>query len=505
MNSSYCNITYNKIPIRLIVLLSIILFFSVILYTVLNFALTISSSTKINLSVIIMETFKMYPLSTVFIVTMISFFLFTKKITFKNLNNLTYRAEKLFFNSIVSIYNKKQIFLKNVLIESLINVPDITKVTSEEQIELASEIINDIINNNKIYFYILGNSASGKTTILSTIIDKIIKNNYEIDLHNKVVFCDFNISLEDQDKFITNYQNKKYKNKIILIDNFHKLNNMSFKTFTLSLINKDADERAIIISSQYTNLFTKKDTSKLYNFFNLHGIIKEINTLHEVERKLYEIIHFDKSTHYTNYIENEKFSNMDLLNIVQMKMFMNGTDTKIIQEVFNLQTMKKNDLKFLAIVVSLSLNKASFSFVEIQIVLKYMSRNFFSYYLNIIKIYFWLSKLSKNAFIQRPILANQKMYMFHEKLAIYFKYKLKDINYSQEIMVNIINHKINESLLKENFLLSWLYEKDINSISNTSSNFYKLFDNAYFTLFFHPFHSQPSTFLSLKQASEIVA
>ena len=29
--------------------------------------------------------------------------------------------------------------------------------------------------------------------------------------------------------------------------------------------------------------------------------------------------------------------------------------------------------------------------------------------------------------------------------------------------------------------------------------------SAYFTLFFHPFHSQPSTFLSSKQASEIVA
>jgi len=28
---------------------------------------------------------------------------------------------------------------------------------------------------------------------------------------------------------------------------------------------------------------------------------------------------------------------------------------------------------------------------------------------------------------------------------------------------------------------------------------------AYFTLFFHPFHSQPSTFLSLKQACKIVA
>ena len=27
----------------------------------------------------------------------------------------------------------------------------------------------------------------------------------------------------------------------------------------------------------------------------------------------------------------------------------------------------------------------------------------------------------------------------------------------------------------------------------------------YFTLFFHPFHSKPSTFLSLKQASKIVA
>jgi len=28
---------------------------------------------------------------------------------------------------------------------------------------------------------------------------------------------------------------------------------------------------------------------------------------------------------------------------------------------------------------------------------------------------------------------------------------------------------------------------------------------AYFTLFFHPFHSKPSTFLSLKQACKIVA
>ena len=29
--------------------------------------------------------------------------------------------------------------------------------------------------------------------------------------------------------------------------------------------------------------------------------------------------------------------------------------------------------------------------------------------------------------------------------------------------------------------------------------------SGYFTLFFHPFHSQPSTFLSLKQASKIVS
>ncbi len=29
--------------------------------------------------------------------------------------------------------------------------------------------------------------------------------------------------------------------------------------------------------------------------------------------------------------------------------------------------------------------------------------------------------------------------------------------------------------------------------------------HAYFTLFFHPFHSKPSTFLSLKQACKIVA
>lgn len=29
--------------------------------------------------------------------------------------------------------------------------------------------------------------------------------------------------------------------------------------------------------------------------------------------------------------------------------------------------------------------------------------------------------------------------------------------------------------------------------------------SGYFTLFFHPFHSQPSTFMSLKQASKIVS
>jgi len=32
-----------------------------------------------------------------------------------------------------------------------------------------------------------------------------------------------------------------------------------------------------------------------------------------------------------------------------------------------------------------------------------------------------------------------------------------------------------------------------------------LFSGANFTLFFHPFHSKPSTFLSLKQACKIVA
>jgi len=51
--------------------------------------------------------------------------------------------------------------------------------------------------------------------------------------------------------------------------------------------------------------------------------------------------------------------------------------------------------------------------------------------------------------------------------------------------------------------------KSIRSVSSKIEYFGHLMDKcditAYFTLFFHLFHSQPSTFLSLKQASEIVA
>ena len=55
-----------------------------------------------------------------------------------------------------------------------------------------------------------------------------------------------------------------------------------------------------------------------------------------------------------------------------------------------------------------------------------------------------------------------------------------------------------ESLsLKERALILKNIEKLIEYKNNNYS--------AYFTTFFHPFHSQPSTFFAVKQVSEIVA
>ena len=49
--------------------------------------------------------------------------------------------------------------------------------------------------------------------------------------------------------------------------------------------------------------------------------------------------------------------------------------------------------------------------------------------------------------------------------------------------------------------LKKLYKKELDKLVFV----YEPTGSAYFTLFFHPFHSQPSSFLSLKQACKIVA
>ena len=51
-------------------------------------------------------------------------------------------------------------------------------------------------------------------------------------------------------------------------------------------------------------------------------------------------------------------------------------------------------------------------------------------------------------------------------------------------------------IYKDNMFLLKAENKDL---------WFSVMSPGYFTLFFHPFHSQPSTFMSLKQASKIVS
>ena len=82
-------------------------------------------------------------------------------------------------------------------------------------------------------------------------------------------------------------------------------------------------------------------------------------------------------------------------------------------------------------------------------------------------------------------------------------------------ITNTISTKLNNPILKtlKEIKIVSLLKKSSFSKKDGASNYIIflhfiymiLMNNAYFTLFFHPFHSKPSTFLSLKQACKIVA
>ena len=351
--------------------------------------------------------------------------------------------------------------LKKSIARYLFNIPLLHgKIKNEAQEKFINSVFEVLLDENQhgARFLVEGKPSSGKTTSILILIRKISLHASACKYANSIFYFDLAQNSINQNQLFQRLDAGEFSNKIVIIDNFHRIQRNVLRCYTQHFLNSKCatDICSIFLSHPTSGLAANPETDI--------ALVKEIKS----KQRFFQLGHLEILSGYTQFHPSlldgtqEEVHRLHLISMCDRKQSSEHFKRILSKEEVTASKGRRKNHKaaLLASIVALSLFRGGFTRGEFVRVLRHLRKENDIGFIDSLALRIGLAEYARCGIVFK-VVTSWTYYIFHAKLARSIRRTYCGEASFEHYFNNVITLLADESQSNGRDLDTWLYASEI--------------------------------------------